>query len=187
MDDGQFDTLARSFAAGRDRRSFVGAMVAGLGGALSLAVGPSAGAARKRHGKAKHRQVTNEAKGPDPCAVFCADEHGARGAQCRQACKACGAAACLRFDEASGSFRCCGDNAACVNGSCACTFATCPAADDSTVCCANELHICGAPRALPDEACCFPPGALISSCFPEGLQCCTGSCGCNGGVCTCGE
>jgi len=184
MDDGHFDTLARSLAAGRDRRSFVGTLVAGLGGSLSLALVPSAGAARKRHEKAKHRQVTNEAKGPDSCAVRCADQPGARGAQCRQACKACGAAACLRFDQASGSFRCCGDNAACVDGSCACTFATCPAADGSTVCCANELQTCRAPLALPDEACCFPPEVQISSCILEGRQCC-GSCVSFGDVSTC--
>ena len=155
MDDGQFDTLARSFAAGRDRRSFVGALVAGLGGALSLAVGPSAGAARKRHGKATRRQVTKEAKGPDPCAVFCADQPGARGAQCRHACKGCGSAACLRFDEASGSFRCCSEIEACVNGSCVCTFETCTAADHSTFCC-NAVQVCGTP-ARPNGGGMLPP------------------------------
>ena len=125
MDDQRFDAFTRAFAAGVTRRAAVRRLAAGFAGLGLTAVS---------HGQS--------AAAPNDCAVFCADQPGPRGAQCRQVCKKCtGGPPAVCFDASSGSFSCrdlqadpnnCGGCdaictepfSACAGGSCACPSGT---------------------------------------------------------------
>jgi len=125
MESQRFDEIAKALAAGASRRTVVRRLFAGIAGVgLTTATGTATGAA------------------PSDCNVFCADQPGARGAQCRQTCKKCtDGPASLCFDSSTNSFSCkdmqadplnCGgcDNiceapfSACANGSCVCPAGT---------------------------------------------------------------
>jgi hypothetical protein len=87
VDNIRFDQLTRAFAKRPSRRQVLTVLTGVVGIGLTQ---PSAQAR------------------PNRCAVFCASEPKARGADCRQACKACPNPGCLRFDSATRSYTCCG-------------------------------------------------------------------------------
>ena len=90
MDSQRFDAITRAFATGTSRRAVLRRLGAGLAGFGLVATGRGLAAAA-----------------PSACASFCADQPGARGAQCRQTCKACtGGPAATCFNAATGSFTC---------------------------------------------------------------------------------
>jgi hypothetical protein len=103
MEETQFDELTRTLAQRPSRRGVLTAVAAGV----AVLVGVDQTAEARRH----RVRAQARGRGPDPCAVRCADEPKARGAQCRQACKACANPGCLSYSAATG-FTCCGGNAA---------------------------------------------------------------------------
>lgn len=121
MDDRQFDEVTRALATGISRRTVLRRLGVGVVGLGLAAIG---------------RRTSRAA--PTACAVFCADQPGARGAQCRQTCKACaGGPSAVCFNPVTSSFSCkdlendptncggCGQVCeepflACVSGECAC-------------------------------------------------------------------
>jgi hypothetical protein len=150
MDGARFDDLTRVLAAGTDRRRFVRGLAAGLAGALTLG-GRSAGA------------------GPSPCAVRCAGEPGAGGAQCRQTCNACaGGPASVCYDAATGAFTC--ENIANDLANCGGCGIVCPPTDNprrDVVCVEGACGLCIAiegPQCGPEAPCC--PGL---TCQPDAV------------------
>lgn len=90
MDEQRFDDLTRALAAGLSRRAILRRIGTGIAGFGLLGAG---------------RGVADAA--PSPCNVFCADQPGPRGAQCRQTCKACaGGPEATCFDASTNSFTC---------------------------------------------------------------------------------
>lgn len=69
--------VARQVAVATSRRGFLGWV--GRGAAAALGVATAGVLLGNREAQAA----------PNPCAVLCADQPGARGAQCRQVCKRC--------------------------------------------------------------------------------------------------
>jgi hypothetical protein len=165
MDGPQFDDIARAVGTSTSRRGVLrrlGVGLVGLGGALNLAVAQPGGAERK------HQRVRTQAKGtkgPDQCAQLCADQPGARGAGCRQACKTCaGGAASFCFDP--------------TNRTCGCAAGTgtyCPTSAGTTTCatCLNSGAACPdgcvADGFTPCPACCG--AAAVGFCFIGSLAC----------------
>ncbi len=125
MDDQRFDAITRVFATGANRRAILRHLTVAMSGIGLTAINRGQASAA-----------------PSECAVRCADQPGARGAQCRQVCKKCaGGPPAVCFDASSGSFTCrdlqndpanCGSCdavcevplTACAAGSCACPFGT---------------------------------------------------------------
>jgi len=159
MDGSRFDDITRALAAGASRRAVLRRLGAGLAGVGLAAAGR--GAARAA---------------PSPCAAFCADQPGARGAQCRQACRACAggpAATCL--NAATGSFACTDlltDEANC--GACG---AACGAGEtcQDAVCCATT--VCGPTCCDAGQDACLLNQSCAETCTPTGAACPQG-CGC---------
>jgi hypothetical protein len=154
MDGDRFDHFTRSLAGSISRRSFVGGISTLLAG-VAVAVRPST------------------ARGaPNPCNAYCAGEPGARGAQCRQACKACGGPTSDGFchDQYNRQYLCCPDGLGCFE----------PFAEEgvrTAICCATERQVCS--TSNEDFYCC-PDGEECwgwSLCCPEGTQStCEGAC-----------
>lgn len=192
MDSQRFDDITRAFATEFNRRAILRPLVAGLVGFGLTAI---------------NREI---AAAPNDCAVFCADQPGARGAECRQVCKKCaGGPPAVCFNESRGSFACfdvqsdpdnCGScgtvceapRTACANGSCACPPGT-AFIQATGICrsCAELLGTCaeasdcgtgGGDRACQNGCCCVPAGSTSLGCVP-GVpvpNCCSGMCGANG-------
>jgi hypothetical protein len=193
VDSQRFDDITRSLATAVNRRAILQRFAAGLAGVglTGISRGQSSAA-------------------PSDCAVFCADQPGARGAQCRQVCKKCAdgpRATC--FDDSTGSFTClnvqgdadnCGSCRAkcaeprtvCAGGSCVCPSGT-VFIEATGICrsCTELLGRCatagdcgtgGGDRACQNGCCCVPAGSLSLGCVPGTPvpNCCSGMCGSNG-------
>jgi hypothetical protein len=176
MEGTQFDAMTRTLAQHPSRRGTLKALAAGV--AVLVGAGQTA--------EARRRRVRQEArgKGPDPCAVRCADQPKARGAQCRQVCRTCEAGpAGLCLDEATGAFSCknfandrtnCGGcGVVCPESTPSCAEGACCVevggdCDATTPCCGAEnacgVGTCGA--CLPENSICF----MVGGCCP-GLEC----------------
>lgn len=146
MDGPRFDDITKRLSAGASRRR----VVKGLAGGIA-----AAGLAAVTRGTA--------GAGPSPCAAFCADQPGARGAQCRQACRACGGdLARVCQDPTSHQFTCCGGDTTClpVNGE---------RGGSGGVCCATPLlHNCTTDQGecgCTESTVC--PGTCAGTCCPE--------------------
>jgi hypothetical protein len=153
MDGERFDAITRTWATASRRRllrSLVGGIAAGALGALN-------------------REAIRAA--PNICATLCADQHGARGAQCRQACKECGGDE-SRLCPTDAGFSCCpGATPECANGVC------CPA---GSVGC--QAQVAGAadfccPGISGQPGVCCPgagvtPANPVANCCPAGTNCC---------------
>jgi hypothetical protein len=158
MDGQRFDRATRALATGISRRH----VLRGLGGALlgtALATrvrGEGAEAARK--------------PGPDPCAAYCAGEPGPRGAQCRQACKACGGPSSPGFcqDETTSAYVCCEDGLQC--------FLAWTEEGRIPACCAEAGQVCQDASWQPY---CCPDGEYCAEhdlCCPSGITACFDVC-----------
>jgi hypothetical protein len=148
MDGDRFDTFTRSLARNVSRRS----MIKGL---TTLLAGTSI-AAR-----------TSSAKGaPNPCNVFCAGESGSRGAQCRQACKACGGPDSQGFcyDELVRGYTCC-------SGGLSCFDAWRYPGGETIICCPGAEQVCS---RTGGSFCCDADShcAYEDLCCPIGVEAC---------------
>jgi hypothetical protein len=149
MDADQFDQFARSMARSVSRRSVVRGLTTMFAGA-SMAVRPLT------------------ARGaPNPCNVYCAGESGPRGAQCRQACKACGGLTSSGFcyDEAARSYTCCAAGLTC--------FPTWEyLVGETVICCASGPQVCHSDGAA---VCCAEGDECIDNviCCPPGVGACS--------------
>lgn len=154
MDGERFDSLTRSLAHNHSRRSMVKGLTTLVAGA-SIAGRPLV------------------AKGaPNPCNAYCAGEPGARGAQCRQACKDCGGPTSAGFchDQYNRQYLCCPSGLECFE----------PIVEEgvrSAICCATERQVCSTSN---DDFYCCPGGEECwgwNLCCPEGTQStCEGAC-----------
>jgi hypothetical protein len=170
MDDQRFDAITRAFASGSNRRAILRRLAVAVSGIGLTAI--------------SRRQAS---AAPNECAVRCADQPGARGAQCRQVCKQCaGGPPAVCLDASSGSFTCqdlqgdpknCGGcgavceppRSACLGGSCACPPETvfieplgiCRSCADVTATC-DANRPCspgGAATTCQNGCCCVPSGS----------------------------
>ena len=177
MDDQRFDAITRAFAAGSNRRAILRRLAVAVSGI---------GLTATSRGQAS--------AAPNECAVRCADQPGARGAQCRQVCKQCaGGPSAVCLDASSGSFTCqdlqgnpnnCGGcgavceppRTACAAGSCTCPFGTVfvQAAGTCSTCAQVTLPACsenspcptgGAATACQNGCCCVPSGSQALGCI----------------------
>jgi hypothetical protein len=146
MDGDRFDQFARTLARTASRRSVVR-------GLSTLLVGTTvAGRPLSARGA------------PHPCNVYCAGEAGPRGAQCRQACKACGGPTSPGFcyDEAARSFTCCPEGLGCFD------------VGQSVICCASSNQVCYGNEGGDGAFCCADGShcAYPNLCCPEEVGAC---------------
>lgn len=140
---GMFDEFSKTLARDVPRRD-----------ALRLLGGSLAGAALGLFGR------ETAFGSPSPCAVYCANFHGAAHAQCLQVCKACGSDTsrlCSGFSAGGpGPVTCCPGP-----GPVTC----CSGPNGGVTCCQAGTSCCGG----------FPGGNII--CCPSGSICCSGPTG----------
>jgi hypothetical protein len=153
MDGQHFDQIARWLAEGTSRRKLLRAITGTLAGTALVAQRP-----------AKDGETAPGGGGPSPCSAYCAGEPGPRGAQCRQACKACGGPTSPSFcyDERSRNYTCCADGQLCFN--------TSSEVGPSVICCDENRQVCDS----PDGPFCCANGTLCSDfnlCCASGLSC----------------
>jgi hypothetical protein len=162
MDGQRFDRLTRSLAVELSRRRLLRGIVGTTAATATLAhVGDDWSAAARK-------------TGPDPCAAFCAGQPGARGAQCRQACKACGsdpAAVCVESIDGVPVFTCCPSGEQCYSR-------TTMNGERANICCWSPEQTCRVGDGLaccePGLDCCWNPGALSLQCDIGCLDPCGG-------------
>jgi hypothetical protein len=185
MDGSQFDQWARTLVSRTDRRRVLqgvsGLDAALLGTSLSMEMTDAKGSKRRTHRARRVKQEARGNKGPDACAVRCAAEPKARGAQCRLICKTCKdgpAGTC--YNDTTGAFLCkeitvdsdncggCGEicpdsTPSCADGAC------CVAKGES---CSGSSPCCGAENACVAGTCatCLP---ILAICYQSG-GCCAG-------------
>lgn len=154
MDGDRFDQFTRSLARNVSRRSMVKGITTLLAGTALTARPLSAKGA------------------PNPCNVYCAGESGPRGAQCRQACKACGGPTSPGFchDQLNRQYLCCPDGLGCFE----------PFVEEgvrTAICCATDRQVC---QTSNEDFYCCPESEVCmgwSLCCPEGtLSTCEGAC-----------
>jgi hypothetical protein len=171
VDNERFDDIARALASGVNRRTLLTRLGAGFASLGFLRLG-----------------VSGVDAAPHPCNVFCADQPGPRGAQCRQTCKQCEHGPTgMCFNADTGSFTCCGGGDICLdNASCA---QTCDP-QRSNVCpagcgCTSFQSAEGGFHCIQTDLPCETLGSICSATrdCPQGYQC--QYTGCNGGEYRC--
>jgi hypothetical protein len=163
MDGQRFDEITRALVVGTSRRTVLRRLGAGIAGIGLAVVGRGLTAA------------------PNECAVLCADQPGARGAQCRQTCKRCGggpAATC--FDDSTASFTCvdilsdpnnCGACANACQGAPICANGVCGACNNPGTC-AVGFPSCG----MDPNCACLETSSGTGFCFTRGNAGCRNAC-----------
>ena len=181
MEETRFDELTRTLGQRPSRRGVLTAVAAGV--AMLVGVGQTAEARRRRV-----RKQARGNKGPDACAVRCADQPKARGAQCRQICRSCEAGpagTCLNYE--TGAFTCsdtdprncgscghiCPDSTpVCADGACCVAFGEDCGGDPDHPCCGagnycGDFNTCVA--CVPENGGCFVRNCCAGlTCLPVG-------------------